>query len=99
MSPLYSVEMLSGVANQMNNAGSVVPFVGTAVLWIQDPAGTVTQNNVTCGSPNGAWSYFNSNTKPGTWKATLHVPSGTGLKAATSPDYEWEVGSSIATAQ
>jgi hypothetical protein len=96
ISPLYSVEMLSGVATQMDNTGAISPFTGTAVLWIRDPVGTTTQNNVTCSAPNGAWKYFNSNNKAGTWTATIHVP---GTVATASLDYEWEVDSSIATAQ
>jgi hypothetical protein len=99
MSPLYSTEKLSGNATQLNSAGLLVSFAGTAVLWIKDPAGNTTQNNVTCSSPNGAWTYFNANTIAGTWKWTLHVPSGTGLKASATPDVEWEVGASIAQAQ
>jgi len=99
MSALYSTEKLSGTATQLNSTGSLVPFVGTAVLWIRDPSGTITQNNLTCASPNGAWLYLNSNNKTGTWTWSLHVPAATGLKASATTDVSWEVDASIATAQ
>lgn len=99
MSPLYSVELLSGVATQMTTGGTETPFVGSAVLWISDPSGALTQNTIACSAPNGAWKYFNQNSKTGTWKATLHIPAGTGTVASVSPDYTWEVDSSVATSQ
>jgi hypothetical protein len=95
-SPLYSVQMLSGVATQMDNSGNVSPFIGSSTLWIQDPTGALIQHVVTCSAPNGAWYYASPNIKTGTWVATIHVP---GTIATASPDYSWEVDSSIATSQ